>query len=136
MAIIYPNSGALWGAGLLQTALADAEIHLFQDGMGIIVQPSLTLTDLEAAEADYTGYAMVTVADWLAPLLNPVGGASIDSGVGQFAIASPYTVSNVIGGGWLQTAGGVLVSAWDYSPTRTLAGAGDGFPVDLILVFG
>lgn len=136
MAIIYPNTGALWGAGLLQAELALSEIHLYQAGMGIVLGPSIDLTTLEAAEADYTGYAPMTVTAFEDPLLSQLGGASIDSGVAQFATAAPYTVSNVIGGGWIQTAGGVLVAAWDYNPVRTLAGAGAGLGVDLLLLFG
>jgi len=134
--IIYPNTGALWGAGLLRTALAASEIHLFRAAMGITINPALTLAELVAAEATYTGYAAEEITTFAAPLLNPLGGASTNSGTVQFQIASPYTVPNVIGGGWIQTAGGVLVAAWDYDPTRTLAGAGDGFPVDLFLLFG
>lgn len=134
--IIYPNTGALWGAGLLRTALATSEIHLFKAGMGVAITPALVLADLEAAEADYTGYAAEEVTAFAAPLLNPLGGASIDSGSVQFAIASPYTDGNVIGGGWIQTSGGVLVAAWDYDPTRSLTGPGDGVPVDLFLLFG
>lgn len=136
MAIIYPNSGALWGAGLLRTALAGSEVHLYQASMGIVINPALTLAELEAAEANYTGYAAEAITAFAAPLLNPLGGASIDSGSVQFAIESPYTVPNVIGGGWIQTTGGVLVAAWNYDPTRGLVGAGDGFPVDLFLLFG
>lgn len=134
--IIYPNAGALWGAGLLKTALALSEIHLFKSGMSIVVNPGLTLAELELAEADYTGYAAEEVTAFSVPLLNPIGGASVNSGSVQFQIAAPYTVGNVIGGGWIQTTGGVLVAAWDYDPTRALVGAGDGFPVDLFLLFG
>lgn len=134
--IIYPNSGALWGAGLLRTGLANALIKLFKAGAGISVNPALTLTQLEAAEADYTGYAPITVATFTTPLLNPVAGASVSSGTQQFQIAAPYTVANVIGGGWIESAGGVLVAAWDFDPTRTLAMAGDGIPFEFIAIFG
>lgn len=134
--IAYPNTGMLWGAGLLQTALAGSKIRLFQDGQGINVGPALTLAELEAAECDFTGYTEATIANWLAPLLNPVGGASTDSGSVQFAISAPYTVSNVVGGGWVETAGGVLVAAWNYDPVRPVLGAGDGISVDLFLIFG
>lgn len=134
--IIYPNTGLLWGASLLKTGLLNAEFHLFKAGEGIILSSALTLAELVAAEADYTGYADI-VPTWADPLLNPVGGAGTDSGLAQFAPAAPYTVGNVIGGGWVQTAGGILVAAWDYeAPGRVMAGPGDGIPVDLIMLFG
>lgn len=136
MAIIYPNSGAMWGAGLLQTALAGSEIHLFQAGMGVVIGPALDKATLVAAECDYTGYASQTVAAFLDPLLSKLGGASIDSGVAQFAITTPFTVPNVVGGGWLEDAAGDLVAVWDYNPNVTLAGAGDGLGADLLLLFG
>lgn len=134
--VIYPNSGVLWGAGLLQTALANAEIHLYQDGMGVVLSNATTLAELAAAEADFTGYAPVTITAWQDPLLNPLGGAGTDSGLHQFAAGAPYTVANVIKGGWIETAGGVLVTAWDYDAPRSISGPGDGVPVDMILVFG
>jgi hypothetical protein len=136
MATEYMKSGMLWGAGLLQTALADAVIHLFKGGMGIIISDNLQLADLEAAEADFTGYAPITVATWLAPYLMPGGGAGTSTGSKVFAIASPYTVGNSIGGGWIQDADDVLVFAWDYSPAISLVGPGDAVPVEQIVVFG
>ena len=134
--ILYPNSGLLWGAGLLKTALANSKIRLFKADAGIILTNATTQAELVAGECDFTGYAAITVAAWNNPLLNPVGGAGIDSGLQQFATANPYTVGNSVGGGWVETAGGVLVAAWNYDPARSCNGAGDGVPVDLILIFG
>lgn len=136
MATIWMKSGSLWGAGLMQAALADAEIHLFQAAMGVSINPNLLLATLEAAECDFTGYAPITVATWQDPYLVPGGGAGTSSGSQVFAIATPYTTANVVGGGWVQDAGGVLLFAWSYDPTIPLVGAGDAVPVEQIPVFG
>lgn len=132
----YPNVGALFVAGKMKTALAGCKLRLFQDGMGIVVGPSLTAAQLIAAEATFDGYAAITIAAMTAPLLNPVGGASISTGSQQFAIAAPYTVTNVIAGGWLEDSTGVLVMAWSYGTPKALVNPGDGIPVEQILVYG
>jgi hypothetical protein len=132
----YPNAGALFLAGLVRTALAGCKIRLFKDGEGIIVGPALTLAQLEAAEADFTGYAEIVVANMLAPGLNPLGGASITTGTQQFATAAPYTITNMVGGGWLETATGDLLLAWSYGEAKGMIGAGDVIPVEQILLYG
>jgi len=91
---------------------------------------------LASNEADYTGYAFAALATWFDPLLNPAGGASIESGLQQFAIASPYTVPNVISGWWVQDSGGDLVCAGNFADDKPLAGAGDGIPMNVELIFG
>lgn len=132
----YPNSGALWLAGVVRTALAGCVMKLFKDGEGIVVGPALTIAELTAAEADYTGYAGITVAAMTAPLLNPLGGASISTATQQFAITAPYTLPNVIGGGWIEDSTGALVMAWSYDNAISLTGAGDGIPVEQLFLFG
>ena len=106
----FPNEATLWLAGLTQTELALSKLRLWQDGE---VSPSIATTraELVAAEADYTGYTAggEALTAWFSPLNNPIGGSSIDSPKVQFDTASPYTVSNTIGGWWVETAAGDLV---------------------------
>lgn len=134
-ALIYPNSGSLWLAAIVQVALVNSEVHLYQTG-AIVLTPTTTLAELALQEADYTGYAMETVTAWFDPLLNPAGGASIESGLVQFAIAAPYTVDNVIQGWWVQDAAADLVCAGDFAAPKPLVGAGDGIPFNIELIFG
>jgi hypothetical protein len=133
--IRYTNAGALELAGLVQTALIDCELHLFKAGE-VTVGPGTVLADLEAAECDFTGYATIVVPTMSDPLLFPGGGASISTGTRQFAMAAPYDTPNLVGGGWLQTAGGAVLMAWQYGEPRGVAGPGDGVPVEQVLVFG
>lgn len=132
---VYPNEGALWLAGVVRTALAASHMNLFQNGT-VTLSPSTTLAQLTAVVADYTGYAEQDIATWFAPLLNPLGGASIESGLLQFAIAAPYTVSNTIQGWYLTNAADELVCAGDFAAPRDLVGAGDGIPFNVELIFG
>lgn len=134
-ALIYPNSGSLWLAAIVQTALAASVMSLFQVGT-VTLTATTVKADLEAAEADYTGYAAQTITTWFDPLLNPLGGASIESGLLQFAIATPYTVPNTIQGWWVEDSTGALVCAGDFTVPKPLVGAGDGIPFNLELVFG
>lgn len=134
--ILWMNEGALWGAAILRTALEDAEFHLFKSGEGITINRTLTLAALEAAEADYTGYAAIVITAFGPPILMPGGGAGVNSGSQLFAIASPYSVGNTIGGGWCQSADGDLLFAWNYDPVIGLSGPGQGIPVEQIPVFG
>lgn len=134
-ALIYPNSGSLWLAAIVQTALAASVMHLFQTG-SVVLSAATVLADLEAAEADYTGYVEQTITAWFDPLLNPLGGASIESGLLQFAIASPYTVDNVIQGWYVQDSADALVCAGDFTTPKALVGAGDGIPFNVELIFG
>lgn len=133
---LYPNVGALWVALQMQTALAGAALRLFQSGV-VTLTAATVLADLTAEEADYTGYPAggEVIAAWTDPLLNPAGGASIESGLFQFQIAAPYTVPNTIQGWFIVEAGGVLVCAGDFPQTKNLVGAGDGIPFNVELIF-
>lgn len=133
---LYPNVGALWVAAQMQAALAASKLGLFQSGT-ITLQASTTLADITAVEADYTGYVAggQTITTWTDPLLNPAGGASIESGLFQFAIASPYTVPNSIQGWFITETGGELVCAGDFPQPKAMVGAGDGIPFNVELIF-
>ena len=133
---LFPNSGALKIATLVQTALANAKLRLVK-GTSFTPGPSITRADLQAMEADFTGYPAggATVAAMLDPLLNPIGGASIDWPTVQFSAAAPYTTGNVIIGWWLETATGVVIAVGSFAQPIPITGAGTGFPLSGSLVF-
>jgi hypothetical protein len=132
---LFPNSGTLLIAGLLKTALAASKLRLIK-GDFFLPGASTTRDDLLALEADFTGYPAggAPIANFLAPLLNPVGGASIDWPTIQFAAASPYTVGNVICGWWIETTDGVLVAVGSFASSIPIGQAGQGFPISGSLV--
>jgi hypothetical protein len=138
-AFLYPNVGALWLAGIVQTAMAGSTVDLFQAGQGIILGPTTALADLTDVTvlANFTGYAQQTVAAWLGPFLDSGGGAAIDSGEVYFATGAPYTVENNIQGWFVTDVGGtVLICAGDFAAIKGMAGAGAAIMFIIHLAFG
>lgn len=132
----FPNGAAIAIATLVQSELALSKIRLFKTGF--TPSPSTTLAELEAEEVAFTGYPAggETVTAFLDPVLNPLGGASIDWPTVQFASASPYTTSDVAGGWWLEDATGTTVYAiGTFAAPIPIGGAGTGFPLSGSLVF-
>lgn len=107
MPVFYPTVGSLWLAGITRTALANSVMHLFQSSL--VPNVDTVLADLVAAEADFSGYAPITLVAWGAQYVSPAGGAAINSPCAQFNTADPTTITNNIGGAWIETAGGILV---------------------------
>jgi hypothetical protein len=134
--LLYTNAGALFLATLVQTALAASKVRLFQNGM-VTISPTTTKADLVAAEASFTGYTAggYAIATWLSPILAPEGGYSIQSPLVQADTASPYTVGNVIGGYWIQEAGGDVIFAVQFAVGVPMQTAGQGLPLTSRLVF-
>jgi len=135
MASLYPNTGTMKICTLMQTGLATSKMRLFKDGL-ITLTPLTTLAELVAAECDYTGYTAggQAITAWNAPLLQAGGGAGITSPTIQFAAGTPYTVGNVVGGGWIEDTGGVLWFAWKFDSAVPIGASGQGVPVSVTLI--
>lgn len=134
---VFPNQGTQKIAALVQTALALSKLRLFKSTI-TDVSSDTTRAELLAAECDFTGYPAggVEIEAFLNPLLAPIGGSSIDWPTVQFAIASPYTVTNTVGGWWIETAGGILIACGTFAGGGIpLVSAGQGFPLSGSLVF-
>ena len=96
-AFTFTNAGALRVAFYAQSYLPASHIRLFKQGF--VPTPANVLADFLTHECDYDGYPANgnVVANWTAPLLTPGGGASIESGVSQFAYVGGGTnLSNVV----------------------------------------
>lgn len=135
MATIYPNVGAMQLAAVQRTALASAVLHLYQ----AISQPLNAGTVLgNLTEADYSGYAAKTVTSWLAPYLDPAGGASIQSGTQQFQFVTPVgdPVTNTVLGFYLQDADDNLILVGSFDGSVPMAAPGDAIPLNVTLNFG
>lgn len=132
----FPNSGSLQVASLLRTYLEASNLRLFKSDF--VPAVSSTLAEFVAAEADYTGYTAggAPLAAWFAPVLNPAGGASIDSPTVQFAAAAPYTVGNLIGG-WFVTNDDddTVIATGTFANPIPMGAANQGFPMNVTLVF-
>lgn len=132
---IYPNVGAINIATLVQTELALSKLRLFKQGF--IPGVGTTAANLIAEECDFTGYPAGgnEVTAFFDPILNPLGGASTDWPTSQFAAAAPYTVGNMVGGWWLETAAGDLIACGTFAEAIPIGAAGQGLPLAGSLVF-
>ena len=129
----YPVSGQMWLAGLARTALANSLIKLYQSSF--TPNALTTLAELTAAEADYTGYAAKTITAWNAAFYSALGGA-IQMPLQQFQPTDPTTVANTIGGAWVETSGGVLVSIIPFPAPVAMSTPFSAIPISEILRFG
>lgn len=133
--IFYPNSACLKQAGELKTVLALSKVRLFLSTL--VPSVSTTITELEAAEADYDGYTPggETITAFLGALLDPAGGASITAPTVQFDwVHDTDDVTNLIGGFWLEDAAGAVRVIGTFAAPIPMEGPGQGFPLNLKLV--
>jgi hypothetical protein len=130
---LYPNGGALYLASLMRTALALSTLHLYK-AISSPLNPGTTLANL--TEADYDGYALKTITAWLTPYLDPLGGATIQSGTQQFDFVSVPLTTNTILGFYLLNAAGALVFVGNFDAPIAMAANGDAIPVNVSLNFG
>lgn len=131
--IYYPVAGSVFLATLTQSALALSVVRLYQSFFTPNV--NTTLAELEAAEADFSGYVAETLTAWNDPMLSPGGGASIASEYVQFQTADPVVVPNDIGGAWIETAGGVLVAIVQFAAPAPMSLPLQGIPMAQVLAF-
>jgi hypothetical protein len=119
-----------------QTAFAASKVRLFKSTL--IPTPSTTKAEFVAAEADYTDYPAggEAIATWLAPILNPAGGASISAPTVQFDVttANPPD-TNLIGGAWLEDAAGKVRLVMPFAAPVPMEVQGQGFPLNLTFGF-
>jgi hypothetical protein len=132
---IYPNSSALYIAGLVKTALAGSKLKLYT-AIANPLGPGTVIADF--TEADFDGYALITITNFLAAYLDPAGGASIQSGTQQFNYGPAGTppVGNTVLGFWLTNAAGALVVAGNFDTPITMNAVGDSIPVNITLNYG
>lgn len=141
MPTLYPNSGALFIAGTMKTALAASKLRLVKIP-NFSPAVNTQLATLEAGECDFSGYPAggLTIANFTDPLLNPVGGASIESGTKQFAYVAPVdpedAVGNVVTGWFLVDATGKLIQAGNFPNGIAVTAPGLGVPMNVLMLFG
>lgn len=134
MPFFYPNSSCIWQAEQMRADLANSEVHLFQSTL--VPDTSTTLAQLQAEEADYDGYAPITVAAWLGAIMSAAGGASIQAPTVQFEYVDGVNhTGNIIGGFWLETAAGVLVAIGTFDTPIPMQMNDQGIPLDVLLRF-
>jgi hypothetical protein len=107
----YPTAEEIAFVTAIQTDFLTAELHLVKALVPLL--PGMVTADLSAQEADFSGYAAITLATMPDPFVDGVlGGVSFSMPTRQFNTASPTTIPNDIYGGWLETTGGLLIVAF------------------------
>lgn len=130
---LYPNTAALYLAGLVKTALAGSKMCLYK---AITAPPSPSTVLANITEADYDGYAQKTIAAWLNPYIDPAGGASIQSGTQQFDFVSVPLVTNNVLGFFILNAAGLLIALGSFAAPIAMTQTGDSIPVNVTLNYG
>lgn len=119
-----------------QTVFAASKVRLYKSTL--IPTPSTTAADLAAAEADYTDYPAggEAIATWLAPVLNPAGGASIAAPTLQFLVTTANPpVTNLIGGAWLEDSTGKVRLVMPFAQPVPMEIQGQGIPLNVTFGF-
>lgn len=104
---ITPLAGAKNSAGLAQTDLVNCKVRCFKQGFN--PAENTTAADLIAQECDFDDYVAKVIAAWGNPVLAPVSGYQIVAPTQSWIVVTNAT-PNVVGGYWIETAAGVLVS--------------------------
>jgi len=137
-------AGAVAQAETIGLSIADPDatptptvgkIRLFQDSLGV---PSVetTIVELEANEADYTGYpAGGFDVETMAPPMGAPGGGVVILSNEVFATFTSGD-ANSIGGYWLEDTAGNVITIFVYDPVRVLAAIPDGWPIVAQLGYG
>lgn len=139
---LYTQASALAEANAVALSLANplaepatvAKVRLFTDA--IVPTVITTKAELEAAEIAFTGYPVggYEIEEFNSAILASGGGAVIYSPTIPVAYASGAAA--VCGGYWLEDSAGDVREVFIYSPTRNLAGVGDGWPIVITLGYG
>lgn len=118
---LMPNSGALDMGAAVHSELAGCTLHLVN--AAFVPTPTTTPADMTAIEANYTGYAPITIANFLPPMLDTDGGVTLVAPTVQFASTGP-AVSNNIYGWFLMKGSGTLMMCGTFDQALPMENVG------------
>ena len=131
---VFPTSNQLAAVTLMKTPYATGLLKLFKSAITLV--PTLATADLTAIEADFTGYAAITLTTLPAPYIDPVnGGVSFTIPTQQWNVSSTPTIGDDIYGGWIEDVTGKLLMAWALNTPFAMQSAGQSLPLELTLNF-
>lgn len=116
--LIQNVAGAIAKLVALAVTMDNAVVSLFKGGF--IPDGNTTKAEFEAEECDYSGYATTTITDFTLPGIDGSGVPSMTSN-GLFYQNDDGTVENAVGGGWIETAAGVVRYYWIFPSPVTMA---------------
>lgn len=132
--VFRPNSYSKTLADAAQTARALSVIKLFKAGFE--PTPDNVVADYDAEEADYSDYAPQTVTAWLDPAKADTGGWRITAPTSQFLCDGDQAVGNMIGGFWVELAGGDVILTVIFDAPTSMSLDGDFIQATPTEVFG
>lgn len=113
MAVIIPNEGERTILNALKTSVLNpspfSSIRLFQGGGAVTVDASIDAATLNAAEADYSGYAAVQRYDWTTAVTDGSGNAYITCSSVSFQHSGGGTANTIYGWYLLDNAGNLVM---------------------------
>jgi hypothetical protein len=135
LTFLYPTLNQLAMVTAIKTPYATGLLKLVKSA--ITFTPALTVADLTAIEADFSGYAPITLTTLPPAYLDIVnGGVSFTIPTVQWTrtLGTP-DVGNDIWGGWIENAGGDLLMAWGITPTWGMQDVHDALPLEVTFNF-
>jgi len=122
-------------ANLVQTSLVNSKARLFKQGF--LPNPSTVAADYAAQECDFDNYAEKTIAAWGEPVL-----ATDASGYMILAPTQTWiwefdtdAVENIVGGYWIELAGGTVVAAVIFGTPVPMQGPDQATVVTPVMVW-
>lgn len=136
VAFVYTNVEQLRIITATQLPYKTGLAKLFQ--AQIAFSPLMVAADLAAIECDFTGYAAITETTLPDPFLDGLrGGYSFQVPTLQYNTGAAPVTGNDVWGGWFETAGGVLLCAWELQTSWPMQTIDQSMPIDLIInMFG
>lgn len=129
----FPNSATVIQAEALRTDLALSVIKLFQFGFTPTV--NTVAADLDAEECDYDDYAPQTITAWLPAGTSVYGGSQITAPTEQFLQTGVPATPNMVGGYWIETAGGEVMLIRQFDDPVPMAANLDQILITPTIVF-
>lgn len=131
---VIPLSEQLTIVNAIKTPFATGVLKLFQSA--IAFTPQLVTADLTAIECDFTGYLPITLTVLPPAFIDPInGGVSFQIPTQQWDTDTPFLLANSVFGGWIESAGGALLMAWQINSPWMMDAVNKSLPLDLVLNF-
>jgi len=121
---------ALGAATVTYTGWDDALVRLFQGAL--TPTPTTVVTDLEAVECDFTGYAAAVVTPWVSVITRQNEWALFQSVNYSIDGFPPYD-SNTATGYWVEDSAGGLIISERFAAPVTLTTIGDFLDLNVFI---
>jgi len=129
MQVIKSKDAALTDLAAVVLLIATGKLHLYKDD-GFVPDSSSTLADLNAHEADYTGYASQAIGAGLGPYDDEIDQVAESFPTLIFQPTGPVLVSNDIRGCYFEDTAHNLRQSWIFDAAQPMATVLDKILID------